>query len=429
MNYNTFLTIFGFNPDNFKTTCSDPISGDDVIELYVEQRTDLKRICPFCNSNNIKIKDYDTITVSLTTNPNEILKLYIKKVRFLCKDCKRSFTPTIENIDPYCTISNKVKLMIVQEFEFIISFSNIAERYNVSITTIFNIFDLYYPVVPRRTMPKILCIDEFHFSKEYDQNYCCALVDMSEKKLVDVIKNRKKEYLNEYFGNIPLWERENVRFFISDLYDEYKSARQKFFPNATHIADRFHIVLQLTRAINKRRVKVMNKIKDSNKMLYNFMKKNWVLFERSRFSIPNKEYKNSKTRIIYSYDELFYDCLKLDNDLSIAYEELQRIISKKHFTKPYDEVEFFVKISERLSKCDDIEFKKVADTYIKWLEEISNAYTDFSINNHLSNSMAENMNNHIKTIIKISYGMNNFERLRKRAIIVANNNKRKSNID
>ena len=37
---------------------------------------------------------------------------------------------------------------------------------------------------------------------------------------------------------------------------------------------------------------------------------------------------------------------------------------------------------------------------------------------HYTNGIAENINNHLKTIIKLSYGYHNFERFRKRAMMI-----------
>ena len=403
MNYNTFLDVFGLDANDFKKIVSDPIVEDNnILSFFLEQRTDINRECPFCFNTILKI-----------------ILIHIKKVRFFCCACNHSFTPKLNNLSYGCSISDNIKNLITLEFFNRISFSDIARRYNVSVTTVFNIFDNRFPFVPRNSLPSILCIDEFHFSKSYDQNYCCAIVDLKSKKIVDILKNRKKAYLNEYFDSINYDERSKVRYFISDLYDEYRLIRKKFFPHAIHIADRFHIVIQITRAINKRRVKVMNSVKHSNKILYNFMKKNWQLFERSSHSIPDKEYKNKETRIIYSYDQLFYDCLKLDNDLNIAYEVLQKIIRLKK--QPSNNVvDFFDKINKVLKNCNDIDIQKVGDTYKKWIVEICNAYSREALDNHLSNSIAENTNNHIKTIIKVSYGINNFQRLRKRALIISN---------
>lgn len=419
MNYNTILTMFGFNPNDFKPDISDPVEEYGVFLLFLEQRTDINRICPHCNSKAVSIKDYDTILLKNTINPGQKVQIFVKKVRFKCKKCKISFTPALTNVCANTNIPTSIKRLIINEFRQMISFSDIAKRYDVSQKTVFNIFDETFPYVERSVLPKILCIDEFYFTKQIDQKYCCALVDYNRGQLVDIIKNRRKEYLNEYFSKISIKERENVKYFISDMYDEYAIVRKKYFPNAIPIVDKFHIVIQLTTAIKKIRTKVMNSQKQTNYVLYTFMKNNWELFEASRNKIPNKNYKSKKTGYQYHYEDLFYQCLRLDNNLSRANDILQEIICKLKFA-PKNEIEKKIEsIADRLIVSDNEELQKVGRTYLKWKIGIINAYSNLEIGKKLTNAIAETTNNHIKTIIKVSYGLSNFERFRKRALIIS----------
>lgn len=265
--------MFGLNPNDFKPVVSDPFESDSGTTFYVEQRTDLNRICPYCKSKKIEVKGYYDTLLKCSSNQWLSHKLIIKKVRFICKECKKTFSPKISNVSSCSSISTTVKKMIILDCSNRISITDIAKKYQVSIGTVFNIFDTTFQHVERGAMPKILCIDEFHFSKSFEQNYCCCLVDFETSQLVDIIKNRRKEYLNEFFSSIDEKKLNNVEYFISDMYDEYATIRKKYLPNAIHIINRFHIVSQLTLAIKQRRTKVMKSIINSEPMLYNFIKK------------------------------------------------------------------------------------------------------------------------------------------------------------
>ena len=61
MNYNTFLIRYGISPDNFKAVVAEPIKTSTGYMYCLEQRTDINRQCPFCDSKSIIIKDYDMI--------------------------------------------------------------------------------------------------------------------------------------------------------------------------------------------------------------------------------------------------------------------------------------------------------------------------------------------------------------------------------
>lgn len=79
MNYNTILSFFGLEPNDFKPIVSDLYGSNGTITMICEQRTDINRICPFCLSKKIVIKDYDDIILRSTINSNQKCELLIKK--------------------------------------------------------------------------------------------------------------------------------------------------------------------------------------------------------------------------------------------------------------------------------------------------------------------------------------------------------------
>ena len=56
--------------------------------------------------------------------------------------------------------------------------------------------------------------------------------------------------------------------------------------------------------------------------------------------------------------------------------------------------------------------------------EIANAFTREAKELHYTNAIAECLNNQLKTIIKSAYGYHNFERFRKRAMLIITYTKR-----
>ncbi len=247
-----------------------------------------------------------------------------------------------------------------------------------------------------------------------------TITDFSNKNLIDIVKNRKKDYLEEYFNNYSETELNRVKYYISDMYDEYKAIKNKYFPDAIHIVDLFHIIGQLTNAINVVRNKIL---KDKNKIIpkskkYNFMKKNWKLFLCRASKIPNKVYTYQLTGEIWSYYDLVFHCVKLDPDLLLAYNVLQDFF-KYTIKKDINDIDEWLNWNiERLNTSNFEEIRKVGKTYKKWKYEIINAFTENARNLRLTNAIAEGMNNKIKTIIKIANGFTNFDRFRKRLLLV-----------
>lgn len=420
MNYNTFLIRYGIDPKCFKNKELFPIKTDTGYLYYLEQETEIVRKCPKCNRTDLHIKAYYKSKMNITINANETDTLLIKRVRFQCNKCGKSFTPKIEGITPYSNISDKTKSNIIYDLLKKETFTAIANRYEISVGYVIDLFDKTFTFVPRGELSNIICIDEFHFSKIYDQNYCVAITDFTNKKLIDIIKNRKKAYLEEYFDTFNSKELNRVQYYISDMYDAYRTIKQKYFPNAIHIVDLFHIISQLTTAINSVRNIVM---KDKNKVIpkskeHNFMSKNWKYFLCRTKDIPNKTYTYQLTGEVWTYEELVFHCIKLDPDFLLAYNVLQDIFRYTIKKSNEDIGKWIDWLSERLKSSNYDVVRKVGKTYQKWKAEITNAFTKEARENRLTNASAEGMNNKIKTMTKIAHGYMNFDRFRKRILLI-----------
>ena len=64
--------------------------------------------------------------------------------------------------------------------------------------------------------------------------------------------------------------------------------------------------------------------------------------------------------------------------------------------------------------------KSVGFLYIRWRVEIANGLAKTQNEIHYTNAIAESLNNQLKTIIKVAYGYKNFERFRKKALLIIN---------
>ncbi|MCF0117336.1 MAG: ISL3 family transposase [Bacilli bacterium] len=419
MDFNTLLLRLGINPNNFTNKDNEPIPIANGFLYDVEQSKE-DRSCPYCRSQNSVIYGYYYTETNCSESENIIDILRIKRVRFLCKECGKTFSPKIEGIARYATISNQVERFIINDFIKPLTFEDIAKRYGLTKQRIIQLFDSKVKYVPRRNMPRILCIDEIKFSEELNQNYCCILYDFEKKEIVDIIRNRKMDYLREYFSSISLKERSNTKVFISDMYDGYATICRQYFPHSTHIVDKFHVITQLSRAVNNLRVMVMNSIKDTkeDEPYYNFMKSNWKLYLGREEDVPDKRYTFMKTGEVFHYDELLYGSLRLNEKLWTGYLALQDLLHHNYYSTFDETLDFIMFLSQKLKNAKSELLIKVGDTYHKWRYEIANAFTKEAKENRWSNSIAECINNQLKTIIKSAYGYHNFERFRKRAMMI-----------
>ena len=202
------------------------------------------------------------------------------------------------------------------------------------------------------------------------------------------------------------------------MYDGYSTIVSHYFKSAIHIVDMFHVIRLLTTAINVLRVRTMNLMTDKGSPEYNFMKKNWKLFLCRISNAPDRFYTYQKTGQMFHYDELLKHCICLNPSLWSAHNTLQDLLNYQ-LKYTFDEaLKFIGRISSNLQNCESPLIKEVGRSFHKWRVEIANAFSKTQNNVRYHNGVAENMNNHLKSITKAAYGYRNFDRFRKRAMLI-----------
>ena len=417
MDFNTILIRFGFDSSAFANKPMGCIKNDNGLIYEVEEEYK-ERICPFCNNQKLFIHDYKWIEVNLTSTIGFSEALRIKRIRYRCPKCGKTHTFPLQGIDRSKTISNFTLNAIRHEFYEIQSFTTIAARYDVSLNKVIDIFDKYTSYVPRRMLPEYLCIDEKHFEGESDGKYAVILSDFFTGEVIDVLENRQMPYLDEYFENISLKERNNVKVFISDMYDGYSSIKNKYFPKALFVVDLFHVVKLLTSAINKIRIRTYNQHTIDNTLEKHFMKTNWRFFLMDQRNIRKNEYHSKKFDCYISYGEIITRCLKLNMVFWDGYDVLQELLIYDYYNTYSDAERFMNRIIAKLYSSGDELLEKVADSYKKWKSGIINGLAKNQTGRRFSNSIAENNNSHIQRVIDVAYGYRNFKRFRARIMLI-----------
>lgn len=416
MDFNIFLKRFGLSSQNFVNKPPEIIETEDGFIYQVEEEK-RESLCPNCNSSKIVIHDRSWMTIKLGTTNELFENLRVHRIRYKCKECGKTFTIKLEGIERNSKISNFVLTAIKNEFLLPESFTDIANRFNLSVQTIINIFDSYYLHIKRFKMPEFLCIDEKYFETD-DGKYCVVISDFFTGKVIDVIEDRRMDYLDDYFEDIPLKERQNVKVFISDMYDGYYTVKQKYFPNAIFVIDLFHVTKLLTTALNKIRIRTYNQIAIEETVERHFLKTNWKCFLIDQFKLGSKEYHSKKFDVSLPYEDIMLSCLKLNYSFWDGYSILQEMI---HYTKweTYTESEKFMnRIIDKLNLSGDELLQNVAKSYKKWKVGIINGLARNQTGKRFSNAIAENNNAHIQKLINIAYGYKNFDRFRARILLI-----------
>ena len=119
------------------------------------------------------------------------------------------------------SISEKLRIKIFQDLlSHENSLKSIALNNNVSDMQVRNILKEAMKNYPEhiKLLPRIISIDEFKADTN-EGKYACIINDPIHKKALDILPNRKKEYLIQYFTHCE--NRYSVEVVISDMYEPY----------------------------------------------------------------------------------------------------------------------------------------------------------------------------------------------------------------
>ena len=123
-------------------------------------------------------------------------------------------------------MTNRLVFAIVAEFNELHSSTSIAKRYNISPNTVLKILSCLS--VSRTKLSKVLCIDEFK-GDSGGFKYQTSLLNGDKHSIIDILPNRDKNYLFNYFKKVPSKERQEVKFFVSDMSNTFKSVKNYGF--------------------------------------------------------------------------------------------------------------------------------------------------------------------------------------------------------
>ena len=126
--------------------------------------------CPHCSSKNIVKNGSRHRKIKYIPIQNYNIELELTIQRYICKDCKKTFSPSTSIVSDNSNISNNFKYTIALELKENLSLTSIAKRYNISITSVQRVMDDCYSdfKVNKEYLPEAICIDEFKSVKNID---------------------------------------------------------------------------------------------------------------------------------------------------------------------------------------------------------------------------------------------------------------------
>jgi len=413
---NSILNLLNLKDENItfhEKFCSEGIVKGIKSKFFYATLTYIPDTCYCCDhifDNKIIKHGFKSSTIKIPSISGFCSYLKLRKQRYFCKHCNSTFTLRTCVINKNCFISNNSKLSIALSAKEKISEKDIAKSHNVSHSTVNRIIDSFYShYKPKYNyLPRHLCFDEFKSVKSAAGAMSFIFCDSDTGKIVDIVEDRRLHVLKSYFLRYSKPARCAVKTIVIDMYSPYISLIKSIFPNAKIIIDKFHIVQLLSRALNKTRIRIMNKDKKN----YNKLKRYWKLLLKdvSNVNYENYHYHSCFRNQMREIDIINY-LLDLDPELKATYQlyhDFRFCIQTKNFNL----------LNKLITNCDD-NISDYMKTSIKTIKKYID-YVDNTLKYGYSNGVLEGINNKIKVIKRIAFGYRSFYHFKNRILITQN---------
>lgn len=403
-----------------------PVDTGNGLSVKVRLKSsDIK--CPLCNGD-VNIHGYYDRKLIHSTLVNRKCVIVYSQRRYRCQSCEYSFHETNPFINTKENVTYETKVNVLKDLKYATStYTATAVRYNLSTTKVMRIFDNHVNI-KRKQLPEVLSIDEHYFpSSSFDSLYMCVLMDFNTGEVVDILPDRKKNYLISYFSNIKnqtlddkthISELNNVKYVSIDLYKSYKDIANTYMPKAIVCADSFHVLEHLTDDFKKVRIRCRNSCEDKN-IEYLLTKFKYIF--NSGIDLDNKPKYNSRLNQYINHRGIMELLFKRFPELQAAYELKEEYIEFNNTATVDTAKEKLADIITKFGKSDIKEYEEFYNLLINWNQEIINSFSIYN-NRRINNSYIESRNSVIEKLISNANGFTNFKRTRNRILYCLNKN-------
>lgn len=238
---------------------------------------------------------------------------------------------------------------------------------------------------------RYLGIDEKSFGKGHD--YASVLCDLDGRRVIEVVRERTLTAARALLASLPEQQRGGVEAIAMDMWENYAKAASELLPSAEIVHDKFHVMRELTKAVDLvRRAEHRENKKSGKEDLLKKSKYVW-LKNPANWSDPQRE----------KFESLRVDILKVGRAWSIkeAFQGFWQYLYAGSAKKFFDRW-FFWATHSRLKPV--IEAARTLKRHLAGLL----AYC----RHRITNAAAEGLNGKIQLIKANARGFRNFENYR-----------------
>lgn len=372
-------------------------AGERRIEIYGDVDEGSQR-CPNCGDPTTVVRSYSTREIRDLDISGRQVWLHLKMKQYECISCKRYFTQRLSWATTGKSYTKRQAKFIFEMCECT-AYAQVGALVDMNAKSVERLYLEYGKqscgLSARFRQVRRLGIDELSHRKG-KKSYCCVLTDLDRGIHLDILPDRKKETLRAYFQRLGAKWCGQIEAVSCDMWSPYIEVAEEFFPEADICIDRFHVVVLLNQVLDKYRKHLRRS--DPQNEVYKYIK--WQLFKR-----PEKlsEQELHSLAMALSENEELAQMYQLRNEFHQIFEHHQT-----HWPA-------VVALNEWINKVNETTTQKYWEPFLKTLGNWKGYILNF-VQTGLTNAATEGLNNIIRHIKRISFGMHNFEHLRLRVL-------------
>lgn len=427
------------------------ISIQGTTKTLTLETTPYTHFCPSCgfkmHSRGTKKR---TIKHPILQDTYELI-LILKQRRWKCTnpECCYDISESFKFVNKRRRTTNATDMLIVDAYRDLMeTSSSIANRFHVSDTHVLEVFDRYVKM-DRLPLTDAICIDEVFLDMDEYCKYALVIQDFHTGDPIDLLRSRRANVTEPYFVSIPIEERNAVRYLISDMYNQYISYVDKYFPNAVSVVDSFHVIQWITRLIDNYIRQLLKKFRQRDRELeeqlsyeqqrpislppsdevYLLQKYRWlILASQSNIKYHTDPRMDSHFRCLmntYDYEDALFRIdyrLKDFRDLKEIYIQF----NNRNAGNPVKAREELEELIPLYQSCEYEIFRDFGNLLEKYEDYIINSFIMVEkhgagkiYNSRLSNGPIESINRKVKDLKRLGRGFRNFEHFRNRFLYAA----------
>ena len=379
------------------------VQRDGSIEVEVIGINE-RAYCPHCGRICIKVHDTRLRRKRDRSLRDHAVVLVVHKRRFKCWSCRRNFTEPDQACGRYRRTTVRLREHIGQQAR-LQPIAHVAKAFEVGPRFVQACLEtVAEPELAKRGLsvqeseklptPRYLGIDEY--ARRKGHRYDTILFDLEGRKVLEVSAGRKKEEV------VSLLERldkcEAVEAVSMDMSSPFREAVQLCLPQARIVADHFHVIQHVGKALNK----VIGRCakKEPGKQALEGQRH---LFLRNRENLSAEE-EQSRATLAARFPEI------------AAAWHLKEALRTWYATASATTAQAGLDAWIASVKDDGpAEMRKALSAFRNWRREIL-AFFDF-LPTRLSNGFVEGKNNRTKALMRQGYGYRKRRHLRLRILL------------